>query len=107
MSIKILRYRVTREYREFRKRMLRKSKKELWSSCHIIFFYCNIYEYILYNQNLSEESVRALSFLQNPIAQLWDIYLKEETLSVSTWSDIDEIVASLMERIHAFEQVFA
>lgn len=61
----------------------------------------------MHNERIDKERVRALSLLQNPIEQLWEIYLKEERLSVSTWEGIDEIVEVMIKRVQRMELVIA
>lgn len=89
---------VDREFRRFRASMYRKSRPELWEACGKIHFYCCLREYFRCNDEIQARYYALLCLCRRPLSTLWDVYLKYESLSYTTWEGIDGIMEALFEQ---------
>lgn len=83
---------IEKEYSDFKDCIIKELPESIWEKSAQIFFYSNIHEYFLYNQDIPENIIQALSSHNNIIAECWQMYLKKEELSVFTWNDITDIL---------------
>lgn len=83
---------IEKEYKDFKENIMKELPDCIWEKSVQIFFYSNIYEYFLYNQDIPENIIKALETHSNIIAECWQMYLKKEELSIFTWNDITDIL---------------
>ena len=83
---------IEKEYKEFKENIMKALPDCIWEKSAQIFFYSNIHEYFLYNQDIPENITKALESHSNIIAECWQMYLKKEELSIFTWNDITDIL---------------
>lgn len=83
---------IEKEYKDFKENIMKALPDCIWEKSAQIFFYSNIHEYFLYNQDIPENIIQALSSYSNIIAECWQMYLKKEELSIFTWNDITDIL---------------
>ena len=84
--------RIEKEYSDFKDCIIKELPESIWEKSTQIFFYSNIHEYFLYNQDIPENIIQALGSHINIIAECWQMYLKKEELSIFTWNDITDIL---------------
>lgn len=83
---------IEKEYSDFKNCIIRELPESIWEKSAQIFFYSNIHEYFLYNQDIPENIIQALGSHNHIIAECWQMYLKKEELSIFTWNDITDIL---------------
>ncbi len=83
---------IEKEYSDFKDCIIKELPESIWEKSAQIFFYSNIHEYFLYNQDIPENIIQALGSHSNIIAECWQMYLKKEELSIFTWNDITDIL---------------
>ncbi len=88
---------VRRDFCRFRASMYRKSQPEVWEASDRIHFYCCVFEYFQYNNQIPVKYYALLCSCRRPIYTLWETYLRYEYLSYLTWEDIDDIMEMLLE----------
>ena len=88
---------VTAEYGLFRCRMLLQPAEEVYNSCRIICFYECLYEYFRYCEKISRDFINASEKEEGVLAQLWELYLKNEYLQADTWDEIESILTAYVE----------
>ena len=99
MQLEQIRNKVEQELESYRKEVIEQySKEELWEHCYQIFFYCSIETYVEEQEELSLEVVEVLEQMEHPIAELWQLYLKEEGISFLSWEDIEIMFQRIVER---------
>ena len=89
---------IEKEYRDYRADMLQKTPEHIWDRCCEIYFYSSFYEYFLYNEAIPYMTALKLGDCENIIAACWDLYLKNEELSILSWEDIGQILDRFLER---------
>jgi hypothetical protein len=88
---------VTAEYELFKYRTLSASRQEIFDRCNEIRFYCCVWEYFQYAEDIKEEYVYAcLKLRGHVIAVLYQLYLDTESLSYERWDDIIELLDALV-----------
>lgn len=80
------------EYSIFKFKMLSKTSHEIYDSCNIIRFYECVHEYLLYNENVSAEFMDHIKIRNNVLEELYEIYLKYESLRIDSWDEIDNLI---------------
>lgn len=80
------------EYNQFKLEMLSRTPREIYDNCNIIRFYENLYEYCIYNEEISEEFAEIIEKKTHIIYDLYQFYLKSENLSIDSWGEIDELI---------------
>ena len=99
MQLEYVQNKVEQEVESYRKEVIEQySKEELWEHCYQIFFYCSIEAYIEEQEELPLEVVEMLEQMEHPIAELWQLYLKEEGISFLSWGDIESMFQRIVER---------
>ena len=88
---------IEREYRDYKADMLKESPDFIWDRCCEIYFYNSFYEYFLYNETISYAVTEKLGNCENIIAGCWQLYLKNEELSILTWEDIGKILDKYLQ----------
>lgn len=89
---------IEKEYSDFKDCIIKELPESIWEKSAQIFFYSNIHEYFLYNQDIPENIIQALSSHSNIIAECWQMYLKKEELSIFTWNDITDILELCVQK---------
>lgn len=84
-----------KEYRAFKKLMLRKPKNSIWKDSGKIHFYSAVMEYFRYCPDVEKRHWKILDGLALPIRSMWNCYLKYEYLEYSTWREMEEILMRL------------
>ena len=92
---------IEKEYGEYKKSMLRKNPEEIWDKCCEIYFYSSFYEYFLYNETISYIVAAKLGNYKNIISGCWELYLKNEELSILSWEDIGQIIDRFLQKMGA------
>jgi hypothetical protein len=104
-EIDVLISNVISEFEEFRRNEINKPAGQIFEDAGKIYFYeniCDYFKYFEFNENNSINNVlkklfsaeERLDLKSNIIAFLWDCYLSNDCLSVSTFTDIEELIAS-------------
>ena len=88
---------VTAEYGLFRCRMLLQPAEEVYNSCRIICFYECLYEYFRYCEKIRRDFINASEKEEGVLAQLWELYLKNEYLQADTWDEIESILTAYVK----------
>lgn len=88
--------RVEDEFTLFRYKMLSKSRKKIFKRCDKIRFYCCIYEYLIYADDIDQEHIGACLRYEKPIAKLYKIYQRYEYLQYGRWEEIEELLNVLV-----------
>ncbi len=88
---------IEKEYKDYKADMLKKTPEQIWDKCCEIYFYSSFYEYFLYNETISYVVAEKLGDCENIIAGCWDLYLKNEELSILSWTDIDELIERYLQ----------
>lgn len=83
---------VQKEYQEYKEYMLTLSPEQIFDKCGQVHFYNCMYDYFMYNERISQIVVAKMKVNKTLIAECWEVYLKQEGLSFSSWSEIDELV---------------
>jgi hypothetical protein len=83
---------VGKEYYRFKRSVLHKKKHDIFESCQKIAFYASIYEYFLYNLQISDVVMKRYIMFRLLMEQLWNCYLKNEHTTVTTWKGIEELI---------------
>lgn len=83
---------IEKEYSDFKDSIIKELPESIWEKSAQIFFYSNMHEYFLYNQDIPENIIQALGSHSNIIEECWQMYLKKEELSIFTWNDITDIL---------------
>ena len=95
-EIKLIRS-VEKEFELFKYKTLSASRKEIFDSCNEIRFYCCIWEYFEYSEDIGTEYINAcLKYDDNVIATLYQLYLNNEHLRYERWDDIVEMLEVLV-----------
>lgn len=87
---------VEREFGLFRYKMLSKSRKKIFQSCNEIDFYCCVYEYLMYADDISREHIGACLRYEKPIAELYRVYRGYGYLQYGCWEEIEELLNVLV-----------
>ena len=83
---------ITAEYELFRCKMLLQPTWEIYNSCRSICFYgC------LYCEKISRDFINASEKEHWVLAQLWELYLKNEYLKADTWDEIESILRTYVD----------
>ena len=90
---------VEEEYQAYKNRMLQETPEIIWDKCSEIYFYSCVYEYCMYNDAISYWVAKALGECKNIIAGCWELYLKNEELSIISWADIDELIERYLQHL--------
>ncbi|MCI9080059.1 MAG: hypothetical protein HFH68_14305 [Lachnospiraceae bacterium] len=98
-DVKQLTEKVSDEYKIFYYSMLEKDKTEIFESCDKIKFYSCVSEYFEWNEEISKKAVKKLKDIRHPLEELWMYYIGHEYISVSSWEDIDEMLACYSDRL--------
>lgn len=83
---------VEREFELFRYQMLSKSRKKIFKKCDKIRFYCCIYEYLRYADDIDKEHIGVCLRYERPIAELYRVYQSYEYLQYGRWEEIRELL---------------
>lgn len=95
MKMKPYRKNVQREYGKFREQILSLPPEQIADMCSKIYFYKCLYDYFMYNENISDSVIEKMKSNKNLIVECWNVYLKYENLSCNSWDNIDELVKIL------------
>lgn len=98
-DVKQLTEKVSDEYKIFYYSMMEKDKTEIFESCDKIKFYSCVSEYFEWNEEISKKAVKKLKDIIHPLEELWMYYIGHEYISVSSWEDIDEMLACYSYRL--------
>jgi len=98
-DVKQLTEKVSDEYKIFYYSMMEKDKTEIFESCDKIKFYSCVSEYFEWNEEISKKAVKKLKDIRHPLEELWMYYIGHEYISVSSWEDIDEMLACYYDRL--------
>jgi hypothetical protein len=89
---------VEKEFELFKYRTLSSSRQEIFQQCNVIRFYCCIYEYFEYAEDIRQEHINAcLKCGDSVISALYGIYLEREYLRYERWEDILELLNALAD----------
>lgn len=83
---------VQKEYQKYKEHILELSSEQVYERCGEIYFYHCMYDYFMCNEELSNEVITKMKGNKTSIAECWEIYLKYERLSCSSWADIGELL---------------
>lgn len=83
---------VQKEYQKYREHILELSSEQVYERCGEIYFYHCMYDYFMCNEKLSNVVIKEMEENKNLIAECWEIYLKYQELSCSSWMNIDELL---------------
>jgi len=89
---------IEKEYRDYKAEMLQKEPEHIWDKCCEIYFYNSFHEYFLYNEAISYVVANKLGECENIISGCWDLYLKNEELSILSWADMDELIERYLQK---------
>ena len=89
---------ITAEYELFRCKMLLQPTWEIYNSCRSICFYECLYEYFRYCEKISRDFINASEKEDLILAQLWELYLKNEYLKADTWDEIESILRAYVDK---------
>lgn len=88
--------RAENEFGLFRYKMLSKSRKKIFEKCGKIQFYCCIYEYFMYADDIDKEHIEACLKYERPIAELYRVYQEYEYLQYGSRDEIEEMLNVLV-----------
>ena len=88
---------ITAEYELFRCKMLLQPTWEIYNSCRSICFYGCLYEYFQYCEKISRDFINGSEKEPWVLAQLWELYLKNEYLKADTWDEIESILRTYVD----------
>ena len=84
------------EHAFYKYRMLSQSRMDIYERCNEIRFVECVYEYLIYAEDISKETVDALLKCKNGIFMtLYRVYLEREYTSIDTWEDIKNLIMIL------------
>jgi hypothetical protein len=87
---------VEKEFELFKYKTLSASRKEIFQQCNVIRFFCGIYEYFEYAEDIRQEHINAcLKCGDSVIAALYGIYQGREYLRYERREDIVELLNAL------------
>ena len=89
---------VKTEYELFRCKKLLCPAQEVYDSCRVISFYECMYEYFQYCEKISRDFINASGKDDWVLAQLWELYLKNEYLRADTWAEIEGLLNAYVDR---------
>lgn len=98
MTFKFIRT-IEKEFADYKNTMMKKQPEEIWDKCCEIYFYSSFYEYFLYNEAISYVVAAKLASCENIIAGCWELYLKNEELSILSWEDIGQIIDRFLQKV--------
>ena len=84
------------EHELFYCRTIAQPPEQVYDQCNIIRFHECIYEYFLYCEEINKEHIGACLREREIFAALHGIYLEYESLDVSTWEQIGELLNMLV-----------
>ena len=84
------------EFRLFKYKMLSESRKKIFKKCDKIRFYCYIYEYFMYADDIDKEHIEACLRYERPIGELYRIYQRYAYLQYGLWEEIEELLNVLV-----------
>jgi hypothetical protein len=88
---------IEKEFELFKYKTLSGSRQELFDRCNEIRFYCCIWEYFEYAEEIRKEHMEAcLKCGDSVIAALYQVYMDTEYLRCERWEDIMEILEVLV-----------
>lgn len=90
---------IEKEHCEYKGAMLKRPPEEIWERCCEIYFYSSFYEYFLYNESIPYAVAEKLGNCRNIIAGCWELYLKNEELSILSWEDMGEIINRYLQKV--------
>lgn len=90
-------YKIEQKHNIFKYSMLSKTPQEIYDACNEIYFYECMYEYFMYNENISKKFMSCVYNDKDIMQVLKHIYNKYEFLSFDKWCDIDEIINCYMQ----------
>jgi hypothetical protein len=95
---------VNTEFENFKNKMLKESKEEIFDNAYKIRFYTNVWDYIQYlNKDtfLEEAYIECLlQDFQSVLTCLWDYFLKQEYASVETYDDTQDLIENYCEKYY-------
>lgn len=83
---------INKEHTMFKSKMLSGTVHEVYDSCRRICFCESLWEYFLYSEHISRMFLEAALGKEGILEGLWEIYLKNESLRVDTWDEIERIL---------------
>lgn len=92
MAYGLCREYVAEEFQNYKAQALKQTPEQIWNKCVEIYFYCCMYEYFMYNEEIPYMEEIKKADKRNIIAGCWKLYLKHENLSVKSWADINELI---------------
>jgi hypothetical protein len=93
---------VETEFELFRYKTLSASRQEIFDRCNEIRFYCCIWEYFQYAEDIKEEYICACLKVRDHVMEtLYHLYMENEYLRYERWDDIIELLDAL---VHAQEK---
>lgn len=90
-----------KEFEDFKKDMVSKSKEEIFRSAYKIHVMDELNDYFENGgcENLSKEDCKKLQkYDDNILSLLYDYYLFDEYGSVNNWEDIGDLIKRFLER---------
>lgn len=95
-AIKVIRS-VENEFELFKYKTLSTTRQEIFDRCNEIRFYCCIWEYFEYAEDISQEHINAcIKCGDNVIATLYQLYMDIEYLRYERWENIIELLEVLV-----------
>lgn len=90
--------RIEHEHDFFKYKILSMQRKKIYEECnHIRFVEC-VYEYLIYNEDIKEEYLNAVSKCRgNIFEELYRVYLDYEYATVGTWEEVDNFMELLIK----------
>ncbi len=88
---------VEREYKSFKRRACRLSKKQIFESYLKISFYEKIYRYFTDCEWIPDEITNRLADKSTIIEELWQMLMKCDDFYVNTWTDIEDLLLIYFE----------
>lgn len=76
------------EYNTFKQEILSMNAEEIFNACNRIRFYESVMEYFRYNTVAVDMMVRFYEKTDSLLQELWQLYLKNESLQIESWNDI-------------------
>lgn len=76
------------EYNTFKQEILSMNAEEIFDACNRIRFYESVMEYFRYNTIATDMIVRFYEKSDSLLQELWQLYLKNESLQIESWNDI-------------------
>ena len=88
---------IRREHGIFRHRILSGTVQGAYDSCRRICFYESLREYFLYQGSINSAFLEAAAGSGNILGELWELYLKNESLNADTWEEIETMLQKYAE----------